>query len=280
MRTPVATTVGGIPAAQLHLGADATPIDVVLAFDSIWVVSHHLNAVIRLDPSTLVEQARVAVGSGPGWFVVTDDALWVTHQLGRGLSRIDPVTNTAEVRAGMWPSCFAPVEAFGSIWHTACDAHQVTRIDPTTYATIDITVGDQAGIVLAGDLLVTSGPLGLAQVDPTTNTIRTVGGPGGRVLGFAGGTVWTTDDTQVFRVDPTSGEMVSKLPIEHAVALTVAAGHVWLTQESTAILKIDIATGEVLQTVSFPMDPVVAVEAADALWVTSYGGHSLWRLTP
>ena len=236
--TPAATDLAGVAAQVLYLGADAAPIDVAYAFGSIWVASHHYNAVIRIDPETLDEIARIKVGNGPGWIAVTDDAVWVTQQLGRGLSRIDPLTNISAVQAGDWATCYAPVVAFGSIWQAACDAHQVMRIDPTTYESTDITVGDQGGLVLAGEQVLAGGPLGLSRIDPATNTVETIGGQAGRAIGYAGGTVWISDETQVFRVEPTTGAVISTLPITFAWIVTEHEGRAWVVQESTAALRI------------------------------------------
>lgn len=280
VQTATATVLEGVPATIVPLGADSTPIDLAFAFGSIWVASHHRNEVIRIDPTTLEVLARVEVGNGPGWLAVTDDAVWVTLQLGRGLSRIDPATNTSDGRAGMWPPCWAPVVAFGSVWQAGCDAHQVTRIDPDTLATTDITVNDQVFLVLAGDEVITSGPLGLSRIDPTSNTIATIGGPPGRAVGYAGGTVWVSDETRVFRVDPRTGSIVSSLPITHGGLVTEQDGYAWLVQESTGVLKIDLVTNEVLQLLPVRPDAFVARELAGALWVTAYGSDSLWRIEP
>ena len=278
-QTPVPTTVAGVPATIVHLGEDSAPIDVTVAFGSVWVASHHGNEVIRIDPVTLEEIARIKVGNGPGWFAVTDDAVWVTLQMSRGMSRIDPTTNTSVDRIGMWAPCFAPVVAFGSIWQGGCDAHQVTRIDPVTLATTDITVGEQAHLVLAGDQILTAGPLGLSRIDPKTNTIETIGGPVGHVAGFAGGTIWITDDTRTVRVDPKSGEVVATLALPFGGLVTEQDGYAWLVEDAVAVRKIDLATNEILQTLAI-REALVAREAEGALWVTAYGYDSLLRIEP
>lgn len=280
--TPRATVLDGVPAQVIRLGVDATPIDVAYAFGSIWVASHHGNSVIRIDPATLMEVARIDVGDGPAWFAVTDDSIWVTLQNGRGMARIDPQTNTSKDRAGMWAPCGAPVVAFDAIWHSACDAHQVTRIDPVTYASTDITVGDQAGLVLAADTLIIAGPAGLRRIDPATNTVEQVGGPPGSLgLGWAGGTVWVSDDTKIFRVNPTTGKVVSTLPIAKPGFVTEDGVVAWLVEPETgAIMKIDLATNEILQVVTIGPGVPIARPAAGFLWATSYDDGSLWRLDP
>jgi streptogramin lyase len=279
-RTPGTTVLDGVPAKVLQLGLDAAPIDIAYAFGSIWVASHQQAKVIRIDPITMTETARIQVGNGPGWFAVTDDAVWVTLQQGRGMARIDPATNTADNRSGMWPPCWAPVVAFGSIWLLGCDAQRVMRVNPTTFDSSDVSVGEQSSIVLADDRLLTVGPKGLSRIDPETGTLTHIGGPAGVGLGFAGGTVWVSDETKVMRVDPASGAVVATLPITYAGIVRGQGDYAWMIQEDTAVLKIDLETNKILRTVPVRPQPASAVEAAGGLWVTSFAGDAVWRVTP
>src|SRR5690349_5787922 len=98
--SPRATTLDGLSAQVVRLGADAGPIDVVGAFGSIWVANIHSNDVNRLDGTTLAQQARVPAGTGPAWFATTETGVWVTNQLGAGLALIDPATNSAVATVG------------------------------------------------------------------------------------------------------------------------------------------------------------------------------------
>ena len=81
-------------------------------------------------------------------------------------------------------------------------------------------------------------------------------------------------------MDPATGAVVSTLPITYAAIVTEHDGRAWVVQESTAALRIDLDTNEIVQTLPVRPQPVVAREAAGALWVTAYGGDSLWRLAP
>jgi len=279
--TPLATQIGGVAAQIVPLGADSTPIDLVYAFGSIWVASHHYDAVIRLDPTTLAEIARIPVDDGPGWFAVTDDALWVSAQLRRGLSRIDPATNSSEAHAGTWAPCWAPVVAFGSIWQTACDAGQVMRIDPATLLALDITVPRPLSLASLGDELLVATEDGLLRIDPQTNKLAPMGGPGGRAIGVTGGAVWISNGADVDLVDPETGDVLSTLPISHAELVTGDGDHAWLTRSDTpSVLEIDLATNDIVQNIEAGPEAVVARAAAGGLWITNYGGDSVWRLEP
>jgi streptogramin lyase len=279
---PLATDAGGVPATIIPLGIGAAPIDVAYAFGSIWVSNHHFNSVTRLNPDTYAEEAIIEGIDGPGWFVASDDALWVSNQLRRGLTRIDPVTNaSADEATGFWGPCWAPVLAFGSIWQASCDAHVIMRIDPKTSMAVDITTVDYAeGVVLVGDQLLAVGPKGLAKVDPSTNKLIPVGGCCGRIVGADDKTVWLADEQQIYRVDPATGARVSTVPITFAGTMRTYGDHAWLIQESTAALKINLATDAIEQTLPVRPEPLSVIEAAGAVWVTSFGGDALWRLDP
>ena len=59
-----AQVLGGRAALRLSLGRDVAPIDLISAFDSIWIADIHANEVRRYDPTTMAEQARIPVSGG------------------------------------------------------------------------------------------------------------------------------------------------------------------------------------------------------------------------
>jgi DNA-binding beta-propeller fold protein YncE len=278
----VATDLAGVPATIIPLGKDAAPIDVTYAFGSIWVSNHHRNTITRINPDTLAEEASIPGSDGPGWFVATDGALWVTNQNRRGLTHIDPATNAVVGEpAGFWGPCWAPVVAFGSIWQAGCDAHVIMRIDPKTSMATDVTTADYAdGVVLIGDHLMAVGPKGLAEVDASTGKLTPVGGCCGRIVGADEKTVWLADEKQIYRVDPATGATIGTIPITYAGTMRAYGDHAWLIQESTAALRIDLKTFAIHQTLAVRPEPLSVIEASGAVWVTSFGSDSLWRLDP
>jgi len=274
---PVKAMFDGVPATSLSLGRDDAPIDVAFAFGSIWTADHHQNRVTRIDPATMAVQARVDVGSGPGWFVVADDGLWVSNQLGRGLSRIDAVSNTSTVRAGDWATCWRGAFAFGAIWQPACDAHQLMRIDPTANHATDVDFGDRQSVVLAGDKLITGGPDGLSRLDPASQTFTEIGGPAGAVMGFDGRAVWLLDDAHVLRVNPSNGNTLASFDTPAEIGLGFRDDHALLSIAGQ-LSEIDLATSKAVRTIKLGFQPFAVLDAAGYVWLTNFDGNSLIRL--
>lgn len=274
---PLTSTIDGIKAMTLRLGDDELPLDVAVAFGSVWVASHHGNTVVRLDPETMAVQARVPAGSGPGWFAVTDDAVWVSVQMGRGMSRIDPATNKAERQvAGQWAPCGAPAVAMGSIWQPACDADKLMRIDPETREVTDFSWGRRLGVVAGGDALYGSGPLGIARFDPAASTFEELGGPTNTfILEYDGTTIWALTETETKRLR-LSDKSVVTLPTP-GIEVAFRGDHAWMTAPGK-LLEIDLATNNVLRTIQLPGSPLAIADGGDALWITFPDGNSVLRL--
>jgi streptogramin lyase len=162
--TASATEVDGMTIVKLGLAPGTYPIDVTFAFGSIWTANHHTNDVSRIDPVTMGEVARIAGGSGPGWFATTDEALWVSDQNGVGMTRIDPATNLPVASIGSDAPCNRPVVAFGMVWQPACDANVILRIDPASNAVERVPAAGRFDLFAIGDELYAAGESGLARL--------------------------------------------------------------------------------------------------------------------
>jgi YVTN family beta-propeller protein len=292
--SPRAATVDGAAAQVLRLGIDAGPIDVVEAFDSIWTANIHSNDVSRLDPTTLEQIARIPAGTGPAWFAVTDEALLVTNQTGSGLVLINPVSNTVVTAIGDSQPCGAPVLAFESLWASACDSGVILRIDLAAVDDIvtgrrypskselisEIAAPGYRWLAFADDRLFTGNAAGLAEVEPTTESVTDLGFCCGDVMGSEGQTIWLNRATDVARMDPADGRIVATFPYANAGSVTFADGRAWLTVSGTGVSEIDLASNDVLRTIPVPGSQLVAREAAGALWVTAFDTSDLWRFEP
>ena len=277
--TPMATSLADTAALGLPLPADTFPLDLAYAFDSIWLAAHHQNEVYRIDPTTMEIEARIHVGNGPGWFAVTDDAVWVTLQLGHGLSRIDPRTNLELNRAGDYATCGSPLVALGRIWQMACDAHQLMSIDPDSNAVTNLTVTDYQWPAYLGGKLYMAGDTGIAEIDPASGAATpVVGVTGGFLMGYDDTSMWLTDQQVVRRVTPSDGKTVATIPVTYAGMVRPFGDHAWMIQESTAAMRVDLATNEITKTIPILYGPVVGLEAAGYLWVPTIDGNKLWRI--
>jgi len=293
--SPVQATLPDGTAAQvLRLGRDAGPIDVVAAFGSIWTANIYSNDVSHVDPTTLEETARIQTGPGPAWFVVIDEALWVTHQTGKGLAPINPATDLAGLSIGDATPCGAPVLAFQSLWVSACDSSVILRIDTADLADIaagrrfpsnselisEITAPGYRWLAFTAGRLFTGNDAGLAEIDPTTETVTDLGFCCGDVIGGDGQTIWLNRGTDVIRMDPADGTVLATFPYANAGAVTFVGGRAWLTVGGTGAIEIDLASNDILRTIPVPGSTLVAREAAGALWVTSFETSELWRIEP
>ena len=276
--TPMATSLAGTAAIAIPLPGDTFPIDVTYALGSLWLAAHHQDEVYRIDPSTMEITARIQVGGGPGWFAVTEGAIWVSNQLGRGMTRIDPDTNMEVTRVGMWPTCGSPVVALGKIWQMACDAHQLMRIDPVANTVTDFTVTDWQWPAFVDGEIVMAGETGLGRVDPETGKVTSIPGPGGFLTGYDEDTMWLSDQATVRRVRPSDGTVVATIPVTYGGMVRPFGDHAWMIQESTAAMRVDLATSEITKTIPILYGPVVGIEAAGYLWVTTIDGNRLWRI--
>jgi DNA-binding beta-propeller fold protein YncE len=279
--TPHETTAGAFPVLIIELGADAAPIDVVGAFGSIWVANHHSDDVVRLDPQTGAEQARIFVGdlSGPGYFAVTDDAVWVTRQNGRGIARIDPTTNELSPRqSGSLTPCSDTAVALGGVWYFACDTGQMVRIDIVTHDESFVTATDMWNPIAIDGQLYAVGPDGVARLDDGLHW-TVVGGCCGHPIGFAGGTLWLADTDQLVRVDLTTGTVGSTVPIYGTALMTSDDQFAWVTHEHGApVEQVRMADNTVLEPLDIGSVPVGVWHDGSYLWVTDFSASQLWRV--
>jgi streptogramin lyase len=277
--TPAVSVVDGLTITTINLGPNAAPIDVVAAFGSIWVADHRVAAVSRIDPTTLEEVARITVGSGPGWFAVTDDAVWVTNQLGRGLTRMNPSTNSADVRVGDWATCGAPVVGGGFIWQVACDAGVVMKIDPATNTSTDIYLRE-LGLVVIADTVYAVQADAISTIDPATGAIdRVAEGAAGFPVAIDDRSIWLARDGEIARVALPDGEVLGRIAIGGEVTLTLAGDRAWVTQFGKATHEVDTFSYAAIRTLHLDR-PSVAREIDGVVWVTSFHGNSLSWFTP
>ena len=82
------------------------------------------------------------------------------------------------------------------------------------------------------------------------------------------------------RVDPQTGRELERF--EGIPGFTVAkdGDTVWGFDENGNVVRVDMATGEVLASIDVPEEPKQIVLAADAVWVVCDAGNALVRIDP
>lgn len=134
-----------------------TSIDALLiAGDTPWVLDQLTSEVIRLDPDTGAEIARVALGGSPRTFVADDRRVWV----------LDPSTSTVTPISVSTSEASSPIGSVGddptgiavgldAVW-VSDSGGSVLRVDPTDGSTEGFEVGP---------------PLTAIAVDPETGLL-------------------------------------------------------------------------------------------------------------
>ena len=197
----------------------------------------------------------------------------------------------------------------GAVWVLDSEAETVARLDPATRAVkrfsagprpTDLAVGggavwvgDGAGSESLGARVTTS----ISRVDPgslkVTRHVDLSGAPsaygptpseGFPRMAYGAGALWAVGvDNRIYRIDPATGGIVARIPVEARVS-TLAAGAegVWfLSWTDRAVRRIDPATNRVAERI--PVDSAALSGIAvggGAVWVTSPYDGRLWRITP
>jgi DNA-binding beta-propeller fold protein YncE len=239
------------------------------------------------DPALLTRiptpAAPCGVGSGYG-------AVWVATDGGGTVSRVDPTSNrvTRSIRVGR-SACTLAVGA-GAVWTVRYRANEVVRIDPKPARVQRLKVGRVPSDVLvaAGSLWVTSwDDRTLARIDPRKLRITGVVTLPARPLGllFLDGSLWVgsgKDSTEVFRVDPTTLDVV-RVPV-HATApgwFVAGASDVWVVTSQDSVVRIDPTTNRVVATLPVQGVPVEGATAPDGLlWIPSKQANTITRIDP
>lgn len=282
--TPLATVTGDHGALVIELGLDQAPIDIVVAFGSVWVANHHSDDVVRLDPDTGIEQARIAFsdGTGPAWFAVADDGVWVTRQNNTGIARIDPDTNEFDpVQAGALPPCGPPAIARGAVWYYACDTGKMVRVDLATGRASAIEADALSNPVAADGELYAVGQDGVVRLADDDETWTAVGGCCGFLAGYHAGTLWLLDQDQVVRVDPATGEVVATIPLEATGTMSASDDTAWFTPRegnSGPLQQVRVSDNSILEPLQTSHSPAVVRADGSYLWVTDFSDSEVWRV--
>jgi len=280
----MATTIGGHATLVANLGVDNAPIDVVGAFGSIWVANHHSDDVVRIDPATGAEQARIPFtdGTGPAWFAVTDDAVWVTRQNTLGIARIDPKTNEKDPnQAGSLPPCGPPTIGLGAVWYFACDTGQMVRIDLASFEPTMVAAPGLSNPISVDDHLYAVGPDGVVRLGDDGETWELLAGTTGpgRPIGFAGGTLWVAIQGAMQRVDLATGQVVASIPMNSPGSMSAGPEEVWVTHEASGPLEhVRIADNTVLAPLKTSAAPVAVWVDGSTVWMTDFSTSELWRI--
>jgi YVTN family beta-propeller protein len=265
---------------QIPVGA--TPTQLALTDDSLWVVNSGDSSVSRIDPGRRVVVRTIAGPGDLGGIGADGAGAWVTYVRARagwahsgGAAFIDARYNDVKQAVPLnqlFDGTFAVGE--GGVWWSG-DGF-VSRIDPSTGKVIKVT---------------RISPVGAAGFEAES----------GIALGEGG--LWAIGSADIVRVDPATNEIVTKIPIAqnsvgpapNPTALAVGEGAVWVANRVSTfssstlhkpsvrrgiVARIDPSTNAVVATIPVGADPFAIAVGHGSVWVANRRGFTISRIDP
>jgi DNA-binding beta-propeller fold protein YncE len=288
--SPPALTLPSEVVAKVETGGQ--PCGVLAAFGAAWVTDAEGARLLRIrdgkvDRTTKVDKTPCELTSGYG-------SLWVATQSNR-LDRVDPKTGRVLARIPVGDTSYEPLVAFGAVWVTNRSSSSISKVDPATnrvVKTVSTPYVNPGGIVAAaGHLWVgndSAGDSTALRVHPATLKVTEIEvGPRPAFVAAAAGSLWFANqgDGTVTRVDERTARATATFPAGvspvNLATLPVARPEVWVPDDKANLLiRIDAATGTVLERLPAGTGPAVVAPEAGDVWVTNFGDGSVWRVRP
>jgi streptogramin lyase len=267
---------------------DAFPGYVVFADCSFWVATTTSGTVQRIDPLTNEVVATIAVGkpvSTPGGTVMAlaaeGDDVWAVINNpvdDRGLVRIDPATNTVAERIAVPSVAYSMLILDGRAWLGDFGTNRVVVVDLTSGEVMEeISLGD-GPVQIDDGFGAVWGRSGqqLARIDAQTFEVTRHDVPGRAIyVTVSESGIWSASpEGGIFKLSP-EGELLANIESEaEPVRSASIDGYVYvgsqISEERTDLLRIDEATGEVVERIELDYGfPEVISAAGGSLWMTA-----------
>ena len=245
---------GSSPNPVAILGLSQTPSTVAVGAGAVWVAEGGeglFTTLARVNPKTDRVAKTFNVAQGILSLAAGDGAVWVTNSESGTVYRVNPISGTIVSSTELGSGAVGSVAVgAGAVWATVTDPNTtVVRIDPAT---------------------VRSSPV--ANLGAATSTIAV--GDGG---------VWVVNPQvdAVVRIDPSTNQVVTSIPVQNPDDLAVGAGGVWVTDpQDGTVLRIDPSTDQVVATATTPgIEGGIAI-AGGAPWVNDTTDDTVLRIDP
>jgi virginiamycin B lyase len=239
--------------------------------------------------------AVVPVARGPINLAATSDSIWVeSHRLNM-VTRIDPSQNKEVARLKDAPVHCNLVSGGGFVWAAQADADsgagRVTKIDPASGAVVgSIEVATACGVSADNtDLWVASPKLaGAVRYDAATLEMRASIPLGRDVFEIKIGpeAVWASGESgggMVWRIDPATNQVVTSISLSDStpIGLLTAFGSVWVGSRGRGVIyRIDPATNTVAETIKVNGSIGGIGVGPDAIWASGFEDGTIYRIDP
>jgi virginiamycin B lyase len=239
----------------------------------------------KLDASTLPISHKIAIGGDPDWLATGFGSVWVAVPKSNELVRLDPVRNAVQARVPVDKEpCYGIGVGTDHVWVLNCQSQTLTRVDPKTDQ-VDLRVPVKIDSAGEGSIAVDARSVWFVSNDfghPTTltqvsvksgHTIRKVAvGKDSSVVKLGFGSVWviSSNEGQVYRVNPVSGKVTAMITVAAGPRFaTFGADSLWvLSQSDGSVARIDPIANRV--------KAVIAAQVPGSGGEISYGGGYIW----
>jgi YVTN family beta-propeller protein len=216
------------------------------------------NSVGIIDPDTNKVVDFVRVGSRPDGLAVGENAVWVANLEDRTLSRVDSKQRTLERTISLNATPTGLAVGLGAVWVAHGLLGTVSRIAPE-YNRLGGTI----------------------ETSAVRSSVRTSYGRG--VVAVGVGAVWVAyGDSKVFRLDPTSMQVVSTTFAGNGPsAIAFGDGSLWVTNaENSTVTRFNRPTYGPAAEISVGERPNSVAVGGGAVWVTGTADDAVSRIEP
>jgi YVTN family beta-propeller protein len=253
---------------------------------------------VGIDPKTGRPIGTVSLGKGTGTVAVGFGAVWVANQDEDTVTRIDPTTRKVvqTIHVGHRPTDIAVGDGDPNVWVITSDG--VWGIDPISngvVATIKLTNLPLSVTVAQGSVWITyknseESPEGLFRIDPKTKTVverlpvsEATFTPSPADVAVAPDSVWVINPQGasvgfLVRWDLAARKRTGDLRIRTPVALGVGSDAIWALQADGVVLRVDLATREIVARIGTASGATAIAVGEDAVWVVNRLKGTLTRI--
>jgi YVTN family beta-propeller protein len=264
------------------------------------VVGTAAAKAIAVDPKTGRPAGTVGLGKGTGRVAVGFGAVWVANQDDDTVTRIDPTTRKVvqSIHVGHRPTDIAVGEGDPNVWVITSDG--VWGIDPISngvVATIKLTNLPLSVTVAQGFVWITNknseqSPEGLFRIDPRTKTVveripvsEATFTPSPVDVAVAPDSVWVINPQGasvgfLVRWDLAARKRTGDLRIRTPVALGMGSDAIWALQADGVVLRVDLASRQVVARIATSAGAAAIAVAEDAVWVVNRLQGTITRIDP
>jgi branched-chain amino acid transport system substrate-binding protein len=245
--------------AVLLLAAGVAAVTIVGDADGEYVPPPR-NGIAAFDGGDAQLASFTETSTRPSSLAAGDGALWSLGLDGKTLLRLDAATRDVEKRFKLDRTAESIAAGAGAVWLDGDG--ELRRMDPRTGRILGITKLPSGG-VYPGDV-------------PAQNW-------GYPSVAVGAGAVWVINENRsVSRIDPATGRVVAKIPVD---ALTIAAGRegVWFVngEETRTLGSINPRTNRPGQTIRVGAQNLSTVAVGGGrVWASAEGDGLVWRIDP